>query len=216
MIICHRKHLEQRCLERGRDLAAAMACVVDRDGDMWTVDVDHAAYPGPDLGALSFKCVPDCTTPQFPCNPGLCCEENLFDGTNSCLPCGSSSSSDSNSSSSSSSNSNSSSSSLISSSSSSSYKSCWDQRYSGGNYGCDAGTHCCNGVCVEDVIDGVYNQCKCWECDGYYSSNCFDFDHLWEEGFCYDIGRAMTKEECEAGNPAEGIDPCSCSGPNCV
>lgn len=199
MIKCHRKHLEERCLERGFALAETMPCVVSKEGDMWTVDVDHASYPH-GVGTLSFKCVPDCNSSEFACLPGYCCTENIFDGTNSCLPCGSSSSS---------SNSD-------SSSSSSSYKSCWDQRYSGGNYGCDAGTHCCNGVCVEDVIDGVYNQCKCWECDGYYSSNCFDFDHPWEEGFCYDIGRAMTKEECEAGNPAEGIDPCSCSGPNCA
>ena len=93
MIKCHRKHLEQRCSERGVEIASAMPCVVSMDGDMWTVDVNHASYPRPELGVLSFKCVPDCTTSQFPCEPGFCCEENPFDGTNSCQPCASSSSS---------------------------------------------------------------------------------------------------------------------------
>jgi hypothetical protein len=119
MITCHRKHLEERCLERGFALAAAMPCVVSQDGDMWTINVDHDSYPR-GIGALSFKCVEDCTTPHFACLPGYCCTENIFDGTNSCLPCSSSSSSSSESSSSSSgSGSSSSSSSSVGSSSSS-------------------------------------------------------------------------------------------------
>lgn len=83
MITCHRKFLEQRCLERGISLAEAMPCVVSMEGDMWTVDVHHPSYPAPTLAALSFKCVPDCTTPEFACAAGECCVENL-DGSNGC------------------------------------------------------------------------------------------------------------------------------------
>ena len=90
MITCHRKYLEQRCLERGRKLAETIGCVVAMDGDIWTVDVNHFSYPRSDLNALSFKCVPDCTAPEFLCGSGECCEDNL-DGTNSCRPCSSSS-----------------------------------------------------------------------------------------------------------------------------
>ena len=94
MITCHRKYLEELCLERGFTLAAAMPCVVSMDGDMWTINVDHDSYPRV-VGTLSFKCVEDCSTPQFECLPGYCCTENIFDGSNSCLPCDSSSSSSS-------------------------------------------------------------------------------------------------------------------------
>lgn len=45
MITCHRKHLEQRCRERGCKLADVMPCVVKQDGDTWTIDTDHPAYP---------------------------------------------------------------------------------------------------------------------------------------------------------------------------
>lgn len=102
MITCHRKYLEERCLKRGLGLADAMPCVVSMNGDMWTINVDHDSYPR-GVGALSFECVPDCTTPDFVCLPGYCCIENIFDGSNSCLPCPSSSSSSAESSSSSSS-----------------------------------------------------------------------------------------------------------------
>ena len=45
MISCHRAHLEARCRERGYTLADVMPCVVAQDGDQWTIDVDHPAYP---------------------------------------------------------------------------------------------------------------------------------------------------------------------------
>lgn len=34
-----------RCQERGYQLSAVMPCVVEQNGDQWTVDVDHPAYP---------------------------------------------------------------------------------------------------------------------------------------------------------------------------
>lgn len=45
MITCHRSHLEARCVERGYTLDEVMPCVVSQDGDEWTIDVDHPAYP---------------------------------------------------------------------------------------------------------------------------------------------------------------------------
>ena len=45
MITCHRSHVESRCRERGYTLEEVMPCVVAQDGEQWTVDVDHAAYP---------------------------------------------------------------------------------------------------------------------------------------------------------------------------
>jgi hypothetical protein len=45
MIACHRKHLEQRCIERGYSILDAMACVVSENGDELVVDTDHPAYP---------------------------------------------------------------------------------------------------------------------------------------------------------------------------
>lgn len=45
MITCHRINLEQRCAERGYTLAEVMPCVVAQDGDQWTIDVDHIAFP---------------------------------------------------------------------------------------------------------------------------------------------------------------------------
>ncbi len=47
MITCHRRHLEARCRERGYKLQDVMPCVVKQDGDQWTIDVDHPAYPRP-------------------------------------------------------------------------------------------------------------------------------------------------------------------------
>ena len=46
-IQCERWHLEARCRERGYTLDEVMPCVVSQDGDHWTVDVDHPAYPRP-------------------------------------------------------------------------------------------------------------------------------------------------------------------------
>jgi len=45
MICCHRSNLEARCTERGYTLDEVMPCVVAQDGDEWTIDVDHQAYP---------------------------------------------------------------------------------------------------------------------------------------------------------------------------
>jgi hypothetical protein len=45
MITCHRSNLEARCTERGYTLDEVLPCVVSQDGDEWTVDVDHPAYP---------------------------------------------------------------------------------------------------------------------------------------------------------------------------
>ena len=45
MIICDRLHLEARCRERGYTLNEVLPCVVDQDGDTWTIDVDHPAFP---------------------------------------------------------------------------------------------------------------------------------------------------------------------------
>jgi hypothetical protein len=45
MITTHRTHLEARCVERGYTLDEVMPCVVSQDGDEWTIDVDHPAYP---------------------------------------------------------------------------------------------------------------------------------------------------------------------------
>jgi len=45
MTTCHRSHLEARCHERGYTLDEVMPCVVSQDGDEWTIDVDHPAYP---------------------------------------------------------------------------------------------------------------------------------------------------------------------------
>ena len=45
MITCHRSYLEARCTERGYTLDEVMPCVVSQDGDEWTIDVEHPAYP---------------------------------------------------------------------------------------------------------------------------------------------------------------------------
>lgn len=50
MIRCHRKHLEQRCRQRGRSLHDVRACIVSEDGDYITVDETHPAYPRAKMG----------------------------------------------------------------------------------------------------------------------------------------------------------------------
>jgi len=45
MTVCHRTFLEARCNQRGYTLNEVMPCVVAQDGDEWTIDVDHPAYP---------------------------------------------------------------------------------------------------------------------------------------------------------------------------
>jgi hypothetical protein len=45
MTTCHRTFLESRCRERGYTLDEVMPCVVAQDGDSWTIDTEHPAYP---------------------------------------------------------------------------------------------------------------------------------------------------------------------------
>lgn len=45
VIIAQRWQLEQRCRERGWTLAEVMPCVVSRDGEAWSIDTSHPAYP---------------------------------------------------------------------------------------------------------------------------------------------------------------------------
>jgi hypothetical protein len=45
MITTHRRHLESRCAERGYTLDEVLPCVVSQDGDEWTIDTSHPAYP---------------------------------------------------------------------------------------------------------------------------------------------------------------------------
>ncbi len=45
LIKTNKQDLAERCAERLYDLEDVMACVVDKDGDEWTIDVDNEAYP---------------------------------------------------------------------------------------------------------------------------------------------------------------------------
>jgi hypothetical protein len=45
MTTCHRTFLESRCRERGYTLDEVMPCVIAQDGDSWTIDTEHPAYP---------------------------------------------------------------------------------------------------------------------------------------------------------------------------
>ena len=45
MTTCHKNFLESRCRERGYTLDEVMPCVVAQDGDSWTIDTEHPAYP---------------------------------------------------------------------------------------------------------------------------------------------------------------------------
>jgi hypothetical protein len=45
MTTCDKKYLEARCHERGYTLDEVMPCVVAQDGDQWTIDTGHPAYP---------------------------------------------------------------------------------------------------------------------------------------------------------------------------
>lgn len=47
MITCHKSHLFARCAERGYRVSSVMPCVVSRNGDEWTIDENHPAYPRP-------------------------------------------------------------------------------------------------------------------------------------------------------------------------
>jgi len=45
IITCKKHHLESRCIERGYTMEEVADCVVKRDGDDWTIDTMHPAYP---------------------------------------------------------------------------------------------------------------------------------------------------------------------------
>ena len=45
MMTCHRSYLEALCRASGYTLDEAMPCVVSQNGDRWTIDLDHSAYP---------------------------------------------------------------------------------------------------------------------------------------------------------------------------
>jgi len=45
MITCHRSNLEARCVERGYALDEVLPCVISQEGDEFTIDVDHPAFP---------------------------------------------------------------------------------------------------------------------------------------------------------------------------
>jgi hypothetical protein len=45
MITTHKSNLIARCQQRGYTLAEVMPCVASQDGDEWTIDTDHPAYP---------------------------------------------------------------------------------------------------------------------------------------------------------------------------
>lgn len=50
MITGRRSQFESRCRQRGYTLDQVMPCVVSQDGDLWTVDESHPAYPHPRRG----------------------------------------------------------------------------------------------------------------------------------------------------------------------
>lgn len=45
MITCHKNHLIARCNSRGYSLEEVMPCVAAQEGNQWTVDETHPAYP---------------------------------------------------------------------------------------------------------------------------------------------------------------------------
>lgn len=58
MITGHKDFLLKRCAERGYTLQEVMPCVVKQDGDMWTVDETHPAYPRKTLPPADVDPVP--------------------------------------------------------------------------------------------------------------------------------------------------------------
>jgi len=47
----HKDFFIARCRERDTPLDDAMACVVEQNGDQWTIETDHPAYPSGGAGA---------------------------------------------------------------------------------------------------------------------------------------------------------------------
>jgi hypothetical protein len=44
-ITCNKRHLFERCKQRGYTIDQVMPCVKSVDGENWTIDVTHWAYP---------------------------------------------------------------------------------------------------------------------------------------------------------------------------
>ena len=42
---CHRTFIEKCCKMRGISISEAMPCVLKTNGDVWTIDTSHPAYP---------------------------------------------------------------------------------------------------------------------------------------------------------------------------
>jgi hypothetical protein len=63
--------LSFRCKSRGYTLDEVMPCVVAQDGDQWTIDVDHPAYPRhPKPGFVAPQPTPQPAPQAMPHGPG--------------------------------------------------------------------------------------------------------------------------------------------------
>jgi len=45
IISCNRLHLAERCAQRGYTIDEVLPCVISKNGDIWTIDTNHPAYP---------------------------------------------------------------------------------------------------------------------------------------------------------------------------
>lgn len=43
--VTHKNNLISRCKQRGYSIEEVMPCVIKQNDDMWSIDVDHPAYP---------------------------------------------------------------------------------------------------------------------------------------------------------------------------
>ena len=50
LITGHKDYFLARCRERNVPIEDAMHCVVNQDGDQWTIETDHPAYPAGGAG----------------------------------------------------------------------------------------------------------------------------------------------------------------------
>ena len=102
MITCDRRHLEERCRQRGYTMDEVRPCIVSEDGDRITVDETHPAYPRAKPGfsivqkAANFATsaakhlaagAPRCTQEQIDARFAICQQCEHFDGK-ACKKCG--------------------------------------------------------------------------------------------------------------------------------
>jgi hypothetical protein len=73
MITCNKQFFIDRCKERRYSLDDAMPCVVSQDGDEWTIDEDHPAYPRPKGAGTKLKAILKMFFLKS--NPGCNCED---------------------------------------------------------------------------------------------------------------------------------------------